>query len=644
MIFCTHFTFSQVDSITVDTAYTLPEVKIQVKKYVRDYHICIREPKTIFHPKTLNSLAELISQNTFLDLRNYGAGSLSTLSYQGHSTSQMNIVLDGFSIQSNMNGVYDLTLIPYYFVNEAYISSVDYTSDLNTSIGGNLNIQTQNQSRDKIHSNVALSYGSFNDKGIYGTLGNHWDKEKKLYSLFQAFYRSSDNDFLFTDLNQIGTPKKRMENAAFSQYGFLQNNHFELKDSSFISSKIWWVKNHREIPPTLTETSSVAFQNDHLFQGILSWEKNWNTKMFSKISTRYTNENIYYDSPIVQTQSVGEKYELRGEMNYNWNKNNLFRLISGYEYSAANVEDYETENPHQNKIYVLGKYEYEKRFFTQSFQVKEEIVDQQFSPVSLMNQTSFNFNDFDNAIDYIKINVEILKNYRLPTFNDLYWNNTAFSSGNPNLEPEKSWKEEIDFTIVFDKKINLYSSTSFFNSNVNNWILWTPNDLGKWTPNNVKKVTSRGINFSQGFFKYFSHWNIDINGGYKWTKTINTEVENSLDNILGKQLIYVPLHSGNFSLEIGYKDFFIKTNYGIIGKRFTTTDNSLFLPSYHLLNIKVGHQFNFLDYSIQSTFEIRNALNREYQVVANRPMPPIHFQGTIYFSHSRKLPKIIPFK
>lgn len=617
----------QIDTLMMND--TLPQ--IVVTGYVKtNVHttaaVSAKKNHERHYVKELKSLSELLNNHSAISLKNYGPGSLNTISLRGHSASQTDISLDGFSIQSNMNGVYDLSLIPSYFLEYVAINPSANSAGINGTIGGNLALKTNDKLNNK--ENLALEYissfGSYTDIGNYFSLGTKWGKAKKQHFIFRPFHRSSKNNFPYENLNQIGRPTVKLTNSDFRQYGFQQNNFFELNNNNIISTKFWYVNNHRKIPPTLTQNSSSAFQNDALINGIVSWEKDWSTKYKTEWSNRYMNEHIYYDSPGIQSDSRAQKYETRAKLDYEINKNNRLSTTVGHEYSLADVDDYAIDTPIENRSYALVSYDFEKENIAVGLQVKEELTEKKLSPFLFSIRGKYNIKRFS-------VSTNISKNYRRPTFNDLYWNSSSSEGGNPSLVPEDGWKEELAFS-YFTRNTNFFIQLNLFNSNVKNWILWSPNETGAWTPDNVKEVWSRGLETEMNYYlKINSNSQLKFNSRYNFTKTTNTKVFNNSENTLDKQLIYVPLHSGDISFDINYKNLFLKYNQILSGKRFITTTNSSFVPRYAVSNIQLSYLFAKKKIEIEPVFEIRNLFNKKYQIVANRPLPPIHFQGTIHF-------------
>lgn len=616
IIFLTLFTsntWGQVDSL-LEEGVTLPLVHIVGKT----------SPKNqLLKTPTPRGLSEIFNQSSLVAIKNYGPGSLSTFSLRGHSSSQTNIILDGFSIQSHTNGTYDLSLIPSFFLQEVNVNGTAGSADINGGIGGALIMKTNNPISQPSQVEIISSYGSFQTLGQY--LGGHKQWKNGASSL-KMFWRSSENNFKYKNINVIGKPLKKQENGAYRQWGIQQNNHFQLGDKNKLSTKFWYLQNHRQIPPTQLTGNDGSFQDDVLINGIIALETKWNPKWKTHLSSRYSFEKIYYEHPPIPIQALSQayKWETRAALHYQIHPSHRFSSHLGYELNTADVESYEENHHLQNRFYLQGKYHYQQGNFQAKLSAKEDYAREEFSPFQWGVNLLYKWKWVNS--NQLNITLSGSKNYRRPTFNDLYWEESGGAKGNPNLRPEKSYKQEV--RIQYKKQQKYQISLLGFNSNVEQWILWYPADDGKWTPENIQKVWSRGLEIT-GKATVSLPLNMmgNIRGHYRYTQTTN-ETENDANK--GKQLIYVPLHSLDVALELQYQKWYLHFNTVMNDKRFSTTDNSSFVPRYTVGNIMLGKSFSYKKWEFEPTLEIRNIWNEEYHVVANRPMPFRHYQLTIY--------------
>ncbi len=214
----------------------------------------------------------------------------------------------------------------------------------------------------------------------------------------------------------------------------------------------------------------------------------------------------------------------------------------------------------------------------------------------------------------IDIKANFSTNYRLPTYNDLFWN----PGGNPDLLAEDSTTGEIG--IDYHKKKLTLNLTSYITKS-KNLIQWIPVTSTFWRPVNVQDVGSYGVEFDITVRHHIGKHHIGLQTNYAYTV--------SRDNNLDKQLIYVPFHKSNAILTYKNKGFTINFNEQYTGKAFTTTSNTQSLDAFWLSNLEV-HQ-TFLQNKLTVGLLANNIWNINYQSVAFRPMPNRNFELNINY-------------
>ena len=233
------------------------------------------------------------------------------------------------------------------------------------------------------------------------------------------------------------------------------------------------------------------------------------------------------------------------------------------------------------------------------------------------------------------------KNYNLPTFNDLYWQD-AFAQGNPGLQPETSWGEELG--LHFGKsfqKWKISSQVIFYNNLVKNWILWAPKG-NRWQPDNKRTVWARGLEH----FVEFGHLPLDSTAWWasirlNWSLTRSTvqEIYEQDDPALtGRQLIYTPVLNGGLSLTFHIRQWHLGFQQVLTGKRYTTTDNSEAnaLSAFQISELSLGKNWPLIAGMLRTQATIGNLFNADYQAIAARPMPGRHFRIDVHYEFSGK--------
>lgn len=95
--------------------------------------------------------------------------------------------------------------------------------------------------------------------------------------------------------------------------------------------------------------------------------------------------------------------------------------------------------------------------------------------------------------------------------------------GNPDLRPERGFTYDAGCSWTrAGEGWNASAEASWFDSRIDDWILWLPTTKGFYTPRNVRKVHAYGVEFRSSC--RFSPWRgvvVDVHGSYSWTPSVN---------------------------------------------------------------------------------------------------------------------------
>lgn len=553
-------------------------------------------------PSSTENLSTLLSNQSTLHIRNYYEGGVGSASYRGHSAAQIQVQWQGFSLNSSMHGQSDLSLIDVPFVGKVRIQNgIESVTTGAGGLGGKINLYDNKPSFGKkgISLYVLQNIGSFGN--FYSAAKIHYH-HPKFNSITTLSNRIAKNNYPY----QWEGQKIRLQHANFNQQSIKQAFCVKLKKKQLLSTNLWLYRADRNIPDIAgsIDTFNTHHQLDKGIRANINYEKD--SKKLGKISfhSAYFNEFIEYDNDPSSFESVknrihyrrsGQKFELHVRI-YN-------------ELLWASSQNYENP-PHRRQFGASTKLIYRyKDWSVKGLLLKEWTND--FKNLPLLPTFSIKYQKFDWDIAY-----SIGKNYRYPTFNELYW----AQGGNSALVAESGWSQEANFNAMFRTlKINF---TAYY-GNIDNWIQWTPATTGYWSAQNLKKVRKQGIETSLTYkLTNYNTNRFTFLLLYTYTQATNQETNNPLDQSLGKQLIYVPLHQGKFSIK--YKDrkdrFQGELTQLLVDQRFVTSDNSQNLPMYALTNISAAYTFPFKKQKLMTILQFNNIFNTQYQTIAQRPM------------------------
>lgn len=547
------------------------------------------------------SLTSILNYNSFVYFKENGFGMVASPSFRGTTAQQTAVIWNGININSQLNGQTDFNTISTRNFNSIAIRSGGGSAIYGSSaIGGTVHLNNVMEYKKQFQNEFDLNYGSFNtlDLNYKLKLGS-----EKMSAFFGISRWSSDNDYKY-----LGTNLKN-QNGAFKNTAADLNFGYKINARHLIQFYNQIFDGDRDFSGTLAALSKSKY-TDFNTRNLLEWT-NCNEQFTAKVKVAFLSEQYhYFENKNTNNYSYGKaktfisKYDLNYKLNAKMNLNGILEFNQtnglGSDIEAVKRNVYSTVLLFKHQLF--SSFQYELSF-------RKEITSNYKSPFLYSVGTKYSV----NKNYFLRANAS--RNFRIPTFNDLYW----VGAGNKNLKPENANQFEIGQEIKFN---NWSISNSIYVIYLKDMIQWSPTSGGIWTPNNIKNVTSKGLETNLNWKKNYQLHNIAINANYAYTI--------SEDNVTKQQLIYVPYNKLNASLFYGYKNVAVNFQFLFNGKVFTSTDNAYELKAYKITNLG-------FDYLIQKNnnfkigFDVRNIFNENYQSVVNRPMPGRNFNLNLTF-------------
>ncbi len=222
----------------------------------------------------------------------------------------------------------------------------------------------------------------------------------------------------------------------------------------------------------------------------------------------------------------------------------------------------------------------------------------------------------------------VTRNYRYPTLNDLYF----MPGGNPDLRPEKGISYDAGLsTHVRRQRLDFSAAATWFDSYIDDWILWRATPKGFWTPLNIKQVHSYGIELRASLSVTWSQdWSLKASGLYTVTHAVNHGDPVSVnDASIGKQLPYIPVYSASATVRLDWRKWSIVYKWNHYSERHTTSSNDLRISDsvqpYYMSDLSLERRIATRPLDLSLRFDIRNLLDEEYETVLSHPMPRMNF-------------------
>jgi iron complex outermembrane receptor protein len=537
-----------------------------------------------------SALTSLLNFNSPIYFKENGLGMVASPSFRGTTAQQTVVIWNGININSQLIGQTDFNTLTARGFNSITVNPGGGSTIYGTSaIGGSVHLSNLLSFEKQFSNRISLSYGSFATLGLEYQMNYATEQISTQITLSR---NSSDNDYPYLNTNQVN------ENGAFYNNNFGVNVGYKIDNQNYLKFYSNYFESERHFSGTLVTTSKNKY-DDLNTRNLLEYS-NFYKNTISKIRLAFLSESYkYFEDKDASTFSFGkaETAIVKYDFLYTFNSKIKLNLLLDYTKTKGFGSDINSNSRSIFSNVALLKHQLSKKF-NYEIGIRKEITTNYQSPIL------YSFGAKYEVLNWYQLKLNLSKNFRIPTFNDLYWN----PGGNLDLNPESA--NQIDFTQVFSFKNISFSIAGFYNK-ISDMISWNPNESGLWQPSNITKVQTYGLESNLNFDKKinaFHHIKANLNYGY-------TISENELTK---KQLLYVPYHKLNGNLAYSYKNLTFFTSYLFNGAVFTSLDNTYLLKEYTVVNSGLEYLF-FKKYTLG--FQVNNLFNENYQAVLQRPFP-----------------------
>lgn len=584
--------YAQNDSIN-----TLEEVKLIATSFER---FGVGRDQFVLSDSIINTsgllLSDVLEQQTGLYFKQNGYGMVSSPTFRGTTAQQTAVLWNGININSLLNAQSDFNTINSQLFDQVAVQtgggSVLYGSG---AIGGSIHLQDEVKFDDKNKYQFNINTGSFSTH--QATYKNHIAHDNWVWNAGLSTLQS-DNDYPFPDQSRNNI------NGRFAHYNVTSTLAYKINHQHRLILDNWLYDGKRNLS-LIRPTDTRQQYNNMDFRNVLKWQ--WQTNHFkSVVMTAFLNEEFEFVENINRDQSTFGKVDrflARHDFTYKWER---FSLQSRINWEQSSVKGTQLDKGRRTDVSyaLLGNYNLSDSIEMMA-SLRAEASDMYTSP--LLFSLGANW----NADDFYKVKINFSRNFRQPSFNDLFWE----GSGNLSLAAEQSYQWEFNQQLDFaQSQINI----STFYNDISDMIQWLPDNGGVWRPNNIRSVTTYGLDFRmKQSLNFFNQW-FDLQFNYSWTT--------SIDEATNRQMIYVPKHSADFMLNATFNALSLSLSSHYTGAVFARTDHNpdFVVGDYWVQNIFLEKEISQKP-QLSANLKLNNFTNTRYESVLNRPMPGIHF-------------------
>lgn len=537
------------------------------------------------------SLSDLLRFQSNIYIKENGRGSTSSPSFRGTLASHTAFVWNGININS-------------IFLGQGDINNLNPLSYENVGIkfGGGSVIYGSGAIGGSIHLNNSLDY----NKGFEGTVFSEYGSFATINSLVRGKF-SNENFSFNADINhsQSKNDFEITEKKFINRNGEYQNTSFNLGLGYKINpnNELYWQSQYYDSDqhyPIFSENQTKTKYQVQTIRNLAGWKLR-SGQFKNNLKLAHIEDNFQYFSDIDKPKTssgIGKQYIVRNDLDFLVSKKSSFNLITEYQYNEAEGFGSGIQNPKRNaaNFSLLYRNVNLEKFYWE-LGAKQDFVEGYKSPFLFSASAKYLVNKWYQS------SINISRNFKAPTFNDLYWE----PGGNRDLIPETSYQAEMSHYFSY---YNFKLGITPYYIKMTDMIQWVPVTPAIWSPKNVKKVDFYGLETELSFNKNWNNHKVDAKISYSHTRSVDLETK--------KQLSYVPFHQINFNSSYQYKiiGLFFQALYN--SKRYVDDSEINYLENYFVLN--AGIKLNPTKH-IQLGFKINNITDEIYQTVNYYFMP-----------------------
>ena len=607
------------------------------------------------------SIADALTFNTPVFVKQYGRATLSTVSFRGTGPSHTQVTWNGMRINNPMLGMTDFSMIPSYFIDDAsLLHGTSSVSETGGGLGGLVKLSTAPAAADGFGLQYIQGIGMFRTFDEFLRLT--WGDERWQVST-RAVYQSSANDYKYRnrdkkeniyddEMNIVGSyyPTERNKSGAFDDVHVLQEVYYDTRRGDRFGLNAWYINSNRELPLLTTDyADDKQFENrqrEHTLRSVLSWDHYRSDWKFAA-KAGYIHTWMAYDyrkdpgsgimNSITRSRNKVDTFYGQADGEYTPNGNWFFTAgISAHQHLVESIDkDIILQQGGKDIVgYDKGRIELSASVSAKwrpterlglSAVLREEMYGTKWATVPAF------FADCQlSKRGNIVAKASVSRNHRFPTLNDLYF----LPGGNPDLRSESGFSYEAGLSFAVGKE-NVYSlsgSASWYDQHIDDWILWLSTPKGFFSPRNIKQVHAYGVEMQASLAVIPARdWKLTMNGTFSWSPSINEgEPISPADQSVGKQLPYEPEFSATVTGRLTWRSWGLLYQFCYYSERYTMSSNDITLSGrltpYLMNNLSLDKAFalKWADLTLKGT--VNNLFNEEYLSVTARPMPRMNVE------------------
>lgn len=209
--------------------------------------------------------------------------------------------------------------------------------------------------------------------------------------------------------------------------------------------------------------------------------------------------------------------------------------------------------------------------------------------------------------EHIQVRASFGTAFNAPNFNELYFPDSGFFRGNPDLNPEKSRSVEVGARYAPGP---LSVDIALFSTRIDDLITNVPDEQWAFVPTNIDKAQVQGLELEATYL------------ASAWITRASITVLETEDRATGNELRRRPPVSGRIDVDRGIGAFSLGASVIGQGRSFEDADNSDRLSGFGTLDLRATYAIDqqwTLAVSVQNLFDRDYVVSRQFGIDYNQP-------------------------
>ncbi len=654
MIFFAQISFAQNDSSKI-----LKKVIISADKKQNDFTTAV--PVQLLNHETLQqinaeSIADAAKYFSGVFIKDYGGvGGLKTISVRSLDALNTSLQYDGIIVADAQTGQIDLSKFSSTFIQSVELAEANpqqillparlYSSASVLSVTTNT-FHPINFTQKKWQAGI--KQGSF---GLWQPFaGIYFPASKTVVISANAEALWSNGNYPYYINNGMFSQKTNRTNSDIKSFQGEVNVVKQFSDSTQWQTKFWGYSSDRGLPGSIIFFNNTSAQRlwDEDFFAQTRYQKKISTctsllvsAKFSSLFTRYKDPNFLNNAGGLDDRYTQQETYFSAALSHRFGKYFSASVASDFALThlTSNITPFATPTRliWWNNIalqYAKPRWQINASLLNTTVHDKTQLG----LPASDKNElTPMIAASFKPGIQNPWLFRFFYKDiFRLPTFNDLYYNYT--SSINSKLQPEFSKQYDLGATyskIFYGGLKQLNVSVDGYYNSVKDKIIAVPSqNLFMWTVLNLGKVHIKGVDVTteaNGIFSATTKWSARI--AYTWQQALDVTDPSSAE--YKNEIPYTPDNSGSALLVFYYKSWSAGYSFLFSGYRYTLGENNYAneLQGWATHDVFVSRIFQAKNFQINIKAEANNLFNERYEVISYYPMPGRAYKISLTFTN-----------